>query len=91
MDLFRLLKTKVEDESNGIGAEDKISASIVDTILTKVVAEERADCNERRRRLAEGELEKRGRQRIETEDEAVSMSPSAPEGQGRLVRMLYES
>ena len=86
MDLFRLLKSKVEDESNGIGAEDKISASIVDTILTKVVTEERADCNERRRRRVEGELEKRNRQRIETE--ADSMPLSAPEGQGRLVRML---
>ena len=82
-----MLKSKVEDESNGIGAEDKISASIVDTILTKVVAEERADCSERRRRRAEGELEKRNRQRIETE--AALMSPSAPEDQGRKVRVLY--
>ena len=86
MDLFRLLKSRVEDESNGIGADDKISASIVDTILTKVVAEQRADCNERRRRRAEGELEKRNRHRIHTE--AVSMSPSVPELQGQLVRML---
>ena len=86
MDLFRLLKSKVEDESNGIGAEDKISASIVDTILTKVVAEERADCSERRRRRAEGELEKRNRQRIQADP--ITMSTGAPEDLGRKVRML---
>ena len=63
-------------------AEGKICASIVDTVLTRVAAEERADGNRRRRRRAEGELEKRHRRR------AVEAERQGASGEGRVVRML---
>ena len=70
-------------------AEDKICASIVDSMLTKVAAEERADWNRRRRSLAERELEKRNSRRVEAE--TISATPpqgASGEQQGRMVRML---